>query len=277
MITLRPVETSTITVLGVVRNADWIVGAEIDRIYSSLKSFKKIFFFVVESDSDDKTINALKLAEQKYEGFSFISLGRLENSLPERTERIAMARNMCIATMNKNVEARNSDYYLVVDLDGVNCQLNRSAVESCWEAKDWEVATANQPKGYYDIYALRHPDWSVSDCWNQKNSLVPIMGEAQARQLAITSKIVQISRDSLPIKVSSAFGGAAIYSRDAFKNLEYVGIDEAGKPICEHVIPNLKLNALGAKIKIIPSFVNINSIASIRWHRKNFWLQKVLK
>ena len=64
MSTLRPVETSTITVLGVVRNADWIVGAEIDRIYSSLKSFKKIFFFVVESDSDDKTINALKLAEQ---------------------------------------------------------------------------------------------------------------------------------------------------------------------------------------------------------------------
>ena len=259
--------------LGVVRNAAWIVGAEIDRIYASLESFKKVFFFVVESDSDDETINALKLAEQRHESFSFISLGRLENSLPERTERIGRARNVCTETMSKNVGARNSDYYLVVDLDGVNRQLNRSAVESCWEAKEWEVATANQPKGYYDIYALRHPDWSASDCWVQKDLLVPIMGESQARQLAVTSKIVQIGRESLPIKVSSAFGGAAIYSRDAYKDLEYVGLDGLKKPICEHVIPNLKLSAAGARIKIIPSFVNINSIASIRWNRKNIWLQ----
>ena len=45
---------------------------------------------------------------------------------------------------------------------------------SCWQYQNWDVFTANTSDIYYDIWALRHNNWSPNDCWQNKKDLVQI-------------------------------------------------------------------------------------------------------
>ena len=52
-------------------------------------------------------------------------------------------------------------------MDSINTLLAREAIETCWTHDDWAVCAANQKAPYYDVFALRHQDWSPNDCWAQ--------------------------------------------------------------------------------------------------------------
>ena len=157
----------------------------------------------------------------------------------------------------------NYDYVVMMDLDGVNRNLTRVNVESCWKQGGWAGATANQPFRYYDVWALRAIGWCENDCWKEYASLRKNMKHKQALKMAVTSKMKSIRPSGHPIEVQSAFGGLAIYRMEAFLSSEYIGEDEQGMEICEHVPFHKGLADNGFKVFIIPSLVNLNPMTQV--------------
>ncbi len=149
------------------------------------------------------------------------------------------------------------DYVLSADLDGINDGLTAEAVLSSWRTEiDWGGVTANQTLGYYDIWALRHKAWSPVDCWAAYRAMVDTVGPRQALEACVASKQMRIPPDAGLIEVDSACGGFAIYKREAFVYGRYVGLDEHGNEVNEHVAFHAALRAQGHRIYINPAMIN---------------------
>jgi hypothetical protein len=148
-------------------------------------------------------------------------------------------------------------FLVVVDLDGVNELLTPEAIQSCWGFDHWDAVTANQRGPYYDLWALRHPDWMQGDCWRQYEFLVANgLSREKALYVAVLSRFFLIAETSSPIEVDSAFGGLAIYRRDALGDSRYVGLSPSGYEVCEHVTFHSSLREKGRRIFINPRMVN---------------------
>ena len=225
-----------ILVAGVARNCEKTIEQDVSAISAALKGCRALCWLVVESDSDDKTIETLHSLEMNVAGFRFLSLGELRQATPIRTERIAHCRNVYLDELKANPLYSEIDYVVVADFDGVNGLVTSEGFRSCWARTDWDVSTANQRGPYYDIYALRHPVWSPNDCWKQYDFLRRhgIQREVAA-WAAMYAKMITIPETAEWIPVDSAFGGLGVYRRCALDGVRYAGIDEAGEPICEHV------------------------------------------
>jgi hypothetical protein len=195
------------------------------------------------------------------EDFHCIQDDQIDQTEMRRTVRIASARNQLKNNIGKNFD--NFDYVVMMDLDGVNRNLTRASVESCWTHGGWAGVTANQPLRYYDIWALRAIGWCENDCWKEYANLRKDMKHKQALKIAVTSKMKSIRRSGLPIEVQSAFGGLAIYKMEAFLSSEYIGEDEQEMEICEHVPFHKGLTDKGFKIFIMPSLVNLNPMTQV--------------
>ena len=243
-------------VVGTVRNCELTLEKNIALFRDLFTYFDETHFFIVESDSSDETILELKKIEDKYENFKFISLGQLEKRYPSRTERIALCRNYYLDEIRMSNEGRKADYICVVDLDGDFSQLSTLGILSCWKRDGWDACFANQNAPYYDIWALRHPYWSPNDCWKQQELLIQQgMNRLRAKNLAVYSKMVRIRKETDWIEVQSAFGGLGIYKRNSLVSGEYLGKDEKGNEVCEHVSLNSSLHENGGKLFINPKMV----------------------
>ena len=96
--------------------------------------------------------------------------------------------------------------------------INEQALLSCWQAPTpWDMCSANRRNYYYDIWALRHPDWCPQDCWERFARLRPQIGNENAFQMAILGPMVRIPAHLPFIEVESAFGGLAIYRKAALR------------------------------------------------------------
>lgn len=244
-------------VVGTVRDCAGRVGTEVARIGKALRGFRRIQWLLVESDSDDGTPSSLEGLARSRQDFHFICLGRLRDRLPARTERIAFCRNAYLEALRAHERYSGVDFVVVADLDGVNSLLSDSAIASCWRRDDWDACTANQRGRYYDIWALRHPEWSPNDCWMQyrfltRNGVSP----AKAWSACVRSRMVRIPPDAQWIEVDSAFGGLAVYRRNPLVRCEYVGVTGEGQEICEHVGLHSALRAQGGRIFINPALIN---------------------
>jgi hypothetical protein len=216
-----------------------------------------LHYLVIESDSNDATPDLLARLQSELPGFRSISLGALAARHPLRADRIAVCRNRYLDELSQNPLYANVDYVLVADLDGVNRHLKAQALESCWRTTTpWDVCTANQRDAYYDVWALRHPVWCPIDCWQQYRELRPLFGHEQALTLAVHSRMVRLEPTAEWIEVDSAFGGLAIYRREALLTSRYRGLDEKGREICEHVPLHADLRARGVRIFINPALIN---------------------
>jgi hypothetical protein len=98
---------------------------------------------------------------------------------------------------------------------------------------------ANQPLGYYDIYALRAKNWVEYDCFLElskvkKEKIPPEVSKYRLinflilfnyydklRKKIIFDKMLRLKKNRGLIKVDSAFGGFAIYKTDVFFNSDY--------------------------------------------------------
>jgi len=244
-------------VVGLARNCENSISADIHRIRQALSNSKSITWLIVESDSSDQTASELKKLSSEIPDFKYVSLGNLSAAIPKRTERISYCRNYYAEQIRSNEIFSNIDYVIVADLDGLNTLVTEDAVESCWECNDWDVCAANQTGPYYDIWALRHKAWCAEDCWAQYKFLNKYTLDFDRNiQTSVYSKMITIPRDSEWIEVDSAFGGFAIYQKSAFKFCEYVGIDEAGEEFCEHTHFHKILKNNGARIFINPKLIN---------------------
>ena len=247
----------SILVVGLTRNSSETITADVFRILSALKSCSKIYWLLVESDSEDDTHEKLEELGNKITNFRFISLGELRSNMPLRTERIAYCRNKYIEEISGNLLYKDIEYVIVIDFDGVNDLITEYAIISCWDRVDWDVCTANQRGPYYDIWALRHKDWSPNDCWSQYRFLVfNKLKVKKAKFAAVYSRMIEINEDSEWIEVDSAFGGLAIYRKKTLTDVVYVGLDECGDEVCEHISANNQIKSKGYRIFINPKLIN---------------------
>lgn len=246
-----------ILIVGLARNCGDQLNQSISRLTQSFSSFKFLNWLVVESDSSDNTVDELLQLQKDIENFRYLSLGELRVKLPLRTERIAHCRNRYIKELNHNPIYEKIEYVIVADLDGVNNLLTESAVLSCWNRTFWDVCTANQRGPYYDVYALRHSAWAANDCWDQYHFLRSCgVSPEKALYNSTHSRMIKIPENMDWIEVDSAFGGFAIYRKEAMKFASYVGINSNGGEVCEHVAMHRQLRAHGFRIFINPNLIN---------------------
>jgi hypothetical protein len=248
----------TILICGLVRNGEETVKAAYKNIFSAFSNTNfKIQWLIIESDSEDNTILELEEISKMDSDFKYLTLGELKNTYPLRTDRIAHCRNTYVEKIRNDPTYKNIEYVAVADMDGVNNLLNKDGINSCWAHQNWDVCAANQSGPYYDIWALRHKDWSPNDCWHQFNFLEKFSkNSAQNILSAVYSKMIPIPIDTDWIQVESAFGGFAIYKKNLFELSEYNGLTDDGKEICEHVAFHKNLILKNKKIFINPRMIN---------------------
>ncbi len=254
----------TVLVAGVARNCGATLQATVQRLTATLPAFASVRWLVVESDSSDNTVAVLQQLAQTVPGFEYRSLGALASKMTERTERLAHCRNVYLDHLHAlnaaAVGAQAVPYLIVVDMDGVNDALTPQAIQSCWARDDWAACCANQTGLYYDIWALRHPQWCPGDCWEESNFLERHSGNrGSAHQAAVYSRMVNLPPDGDWLAVQSAFGGLAIYRTSALQHARYVGLSPDGRAVCEHVSFHAGILAGGGQIFINPRLINADT------------------
>jgi hypothetical protein len=251
-----PLQNANFLVVGLARNCGRQIVGEVEIINRAFAASNNTKWLIIESDSDDDTLGRIEFLKSRLD-LNCISLGRLCDRFPKRTERIASCRNAYVKEIRENKTYANIDYVVVADLDGVNSQLTSSAVQTCWQlGSEWDACFANQSAPYYDIWALRQPSWNPIDCFRQETFFRNAgLDEFQCRYLSVISKMIRIPPASDPIKVQSAFGGLGIYRREFFSEGSYLGIDENGFEVCEHVHFHT-CRKTNSNLLIVPSLVN---------------------
>lgn len=267
---IKDISNAKILIVGLVRNCESQIEKEFNIINMAFSDAQSLSWLVIESDSEDATVEVLKKLKSKND-FNFISLGKLSLGHPKRTDRIAKCRNRYLEEVRFNKKYHDIDYVVVADLDGVNSELTATAVKSCWDrGTTWDACFANQSTAYYDIFALRHKIWCPNDCLETQNFLIKHgISKFKARQSAIFSRMIKIKASEKPIEVESAFGGLGIYTKSALIDAEYNGLTLSGEEICEHVNLHAQMRKNGAKLYIMPSLINCG------WtnHSKNIQLK----
>jgi hypothetical protein len=251
---------------------------------------RKIDIFLVESDSDDKTINKLEELKSLISGFQYVSLGNLRDSIPDRVDRIRCARNAYVRYIRSNQESNKWKIVVVADLDGINRAIKIGGIASSVRLLDeYAGVFANQRFGYYDLSALRHPYWNPQDPFpelyfkirelalmNRKSIFskwVTPIKTFRLRTNLIYKKMLIIHKGSKIIEVDSAFGGMGIYKPEVFLNFNYDKISSNTNQ-CEHVDLHLKAISEGYKFVINPNFINSN----LNMHNIfKFWPLRILR
>ena len=252
----KPISEANILIAGTARDVAHCIDAEIRHLLLCTEQFKSIQVFIIESDSSDNTIDCLKKLESDIKGFDFITLGQLSSTISSRTQRLSVCRNEIVKAVRENPKYQDIDYVLLADLDGVNTLLSPEKIAQCWSVQeDWGGICANQLNYYYDIWALRHPYWNPHNYLEQYQQLEPWMGPHQAHQIAIATKQIRLEPNLGLIPVDSAFGGLAIYTKQAYiagmYDYSHTEIEDA-----EHVAFHQCLTNNGYKIYINSALIN---------------------
>lgn len=246
--------------MGTVRDCFKFLEQDVLKLSKAFALFKDLHWFIVESDSSDRTVDCLATLQALVPNFHYKSMGQLASDMPLRTDRIAFCRNACLDEIKTNPLLMGAKYLVVADLDNSQSQLTLEGVMSSFERDDWGGVTSNQSGLYYDIWALRHPVWNPGDCWQQKIFLESMkLSKAVSTYSAVHSRMIEVPLESAWIEVESSFGGLGIYKTEFFNQARYIGLCEngvKGGQVCEHVAFNESLRANGAKIFINPKMVN---------------------
>ncbi|MEA9598577.1 hypothetical protein VC178_01540 [Polynucleobacter sp. AP-Sanab-80-C2] len=259
-IPLVPIEEATVLLAGTGRDVASYIASEMKHLLSSLKNFKKVFILVIESDSSDNTVEVLQELKKNIPNFDYLTLGKLAGEIPVRTERIAYCRNQIVKLVKEDPKYAEVDFVMLADLDGLNTHLNATSVAECWNTDvPWDVVTANQLDFYYDVWTLRHKHWSPGDCIVQQSSLESILGYDQSVNLAVWAKQAKLPITAGYIEVEAAFGGFAIYKKQAYITGTYVGSgvsDGVRHEACEHVAHCADMRKAGYRIFINSALIN---------------------
>lgn len=219
-------------------------------------------FFLVESDSDDGTVEQLMGLARSKSNFRFVTLGILRLKIPERIQRIAFCRNVYLEELERLNQAEGKfDHLVVADFDEVNFRIQFPR-NSALIFSDKSIFTANQFGRYYDILAVRADGWVEEDYRLSIQQLVNAGDQPlQAFLQAVSHKQVHIKPGAAAFEVHSAFGGLAIYPARVLEGLRY-----APKALtetlyeCEHVELSKAIGSRGARIMIAPSLRNKGSL-----------------
>lgn len=118
-----------------------------------------------------------------------------------------------------------------------------------------DIASINNPKFYYDLWALRTVDKN-NNCWNKDGcNKYTLKDWLPAHDLNKTTIPVNY-RENIP--VLSAFGGFTIYKTFLLKNSWYTGVDNTNSEECEHCTFHAEIleKYPKARFVIVPSMTN---------------------
>lgn len=223
-----------------VRNCEQYLRKNLEFL-SSLTSDKEIDaidIFILENDSIDNTKSILD-EYSSCSNFHIFFEDNLTQKLTNRIERITYVRNKLLAEISSsNI---NYDIYIALDLD-LDLFLNTSKslfinlLKNFSKNNSEDAIFPNSKPFYYDLAALRAPNWVESDVWNQyaKATKKIKLGKIFLRLYFVTRKQRKISEKIEKIKVNSAFGGIGIYKVDKYiLSKQKYNISEIDN--CEHV------------------------------------------
>lgn len=238
-----------VCICGVARNVEPFFKKTIENLLKIYYLFSECKLIIVESDSQDRSVELLSKVEQ----VELFSMGKLQETMQSREERIAYCRNVYVKKVLDSYS--NFDIMIVIDLDDVlNEEFDINIFNSCLSQEkypEWDAVFANQSYRYYDIWALRNSEVNY-DCWDKINS------KELTKIDAIMKHQVHIPKNSNIIPVISAFGGLGIYKiKNLDENSKYIGVSDEtkSKTICEHVSFNTYLSSKGCKLFIDPELV----------------------
>ena len=252
----KPISESNILIAGTARDVAHCIASELNQLISCTRDFKSTKVFIVESDSSDHTVDCLNQLANEISFFSFITLGKLSAAIPSRTQRLSHCRNQIVNVVQADPQFQSIDFVLLADLDGVNGLLTKEKIAQCWTLEEnWDVICANQLNYYYDIWALRHPYWSPYNYLEQYHHLTPFLGSHQANQISKIVKQVKLDPTLDLIPVDSAFGGLAIYKREAYISGNY-GFEPGVVDEVDHAPFHRILRDKGYRIFINPALIN---------------------
>jgi hypothetical protein len=285
-----------IILVGTVCNVSRTIKSELRILLEAFSDFRIHTVYLVESDSTDNTREVIGALTGSVPQIHLEELGDLKSALPDRISRIRFCRNRYVDFLRHSIEVNKVDYVVVVDLDGMNSNLTQLAVRSCFIRSDWDVVLSNQTGGYYDLLALRHPEWCPGDIMSDLRSEQMLIDHSRlpryaivarlrrrlafdrAREKIIYSKMKVVPTDSDWVEVESGFGGLAIYRASLFLDCDYSVEDQDCSGESEHVSLSRKIRAKGGKIYINPAFVNnhwntynVNRFFIVRQIRQFFW------
>jgi FkbM family methyltransferase len=212
---------------------------------------------IVENDSKDGTRDTLSRWATAQPNRILLTIEGL-GSVTSRTARLAAARNTYIDFIAAS-PIRDADFLVVLDFDSVNSEpisevALGNALALLAQNPGVAAAFACSDPAYYDLWALRHPQWCPGDVWAEvrENRELP---PALALERYVFSRQVVIPETTQPIQVQSAFGGLGIYRLSAIRGARYEGVTTSGVECSEHVRFNEKVAERGALL-ILPTLRN---------------------
>lgn len=207
-------------------------------------------------DSEDSTYDILRANNKN--GKLILPKKKINKANLNRTQKMSKLRNILCQELT-NLEGFSPDYVLLQDCDLASAISLDGLANSIYylEKEKYHAIFANGITNeflfnchvpflgyyYYDSFAFTpHPKY-------------PILGG---------NKAICNTRGDKPFPVISAFGGAALYNYNVFKQFKY---SEKNKYICEHKNLNKQIYKNGYKLAINPSFILISGRQGEKKHK----------
>lgn len=245
--------------VGCARNASQYINRTLNNIERLSVFYQSVAYVFVENDSIDSTKSDLKKWLRGKRNGHLIELDGMAKNLAARTDRLARSRNAYINFISHS-KYKNYHHLVVFDFDDVNAididvESFLGAIRYLESDQNIQGIFANSFPAYYDIWALRHPVWCPLDCWDEVRSCQDLTQD-QAVERFVYSRQIPIPSNSLPISVTSAFGGLGIYRLPTAIKGYYIGLTEENHEICEHVSFNSDIVKFGL-LYIYPPLRNL--------------------
>lgn len=238
------IKQENVLICGVGKNIEPFLPNMMQKIEALGDNFNDYRVIIYENNSEDKTAGALKKWARKNDKVIIISETVSADELSKRTrahakrdhapcrmELIAYARNQ---VLQKALSPEFEDFKLLImtDLDFAQGWQVKDVINSCLIETPWDCITANgvDYRGvYYDRYAYRDEQFIFGP---------ELIGEDFWDELYRTP--LRLVPGSGLKKVYSAFGGLAIYKKEALKGCRYSGyVTEDLKALMENLVSNM--------------------------------------
>jgi glycosyltransferase involved in cell wall biosynthesis len=214
---------AAIVICGITRDDAETLPLTIQRIEKTGGLFADYHVVIFENDSRDDTAAILRQWEEENAKVTILSesLRERPDLTENRFERLAYCRNRYLEHVENTSELDGSPYVMVVDMD-LRGGWSADGIAASFAEMGWDAVAANAigyhnlRRTYYDTWALKPPT-VLKEKW-----LYRLIGEGW-----------QFRRGAPLIPVESAFGGLALYRREALLGRRYAGTED-GREVCEH-------------------------------------------
>ncbi len=269
--TTKTMQTSSSTefrvvIIGLARNC----AHSLPRLLNDFSSFGSELsdwgYIFLENGSHDGSLNILRSFDERHEKGVVKTFPNLENEVPKRTERLSFLRNHALKELREDERLCEFEFAIIVDLDGVNEIFPQQRILSHMNnwPDDQAAVFANQTDLYYDAWAYRHPKYSPDDGWKSVRNRPSGTSKNDAIETVFRSRQIPWPKDVGKVEVESAFGGLGIYKISSVKGCEYLGVDEDGFQICEHVEFHRQIRKKGYRLFIDAGMINGSGAAEHR-------------